>query len=184
MLAQGSGRAGRQDSVDLTSRPPGRRRVLSRDAGVTMIELLVGMVIVAILSSLSVSGWASYQRANEHRAAAQAVTSTLRNAQQLSLAEAVTYCIAFDAVANTYQVYKFACGATGTAVGSARGTGSSRVDLLGPSFLQATSSSGPTVSFYPRGSATQGSVQIRRDSGDVTYTITVEGLTGRVALNG
>ncbi len=162
-----------------TGTSPGRD-----EAGFTLIELLVGMVIVTMLSALSVSGYASYQRAIAHKGAATEIVSTMRNAQQRSLAEAATYCVAFNAASGTYQLYKFACGATGTAVGNPKRTGSSRVSLSSPSFLQPGGGTATTAIFYPRGSATAGTVKVLRNGGSASYTITVEGLTGRVSLNG
>jgi type II secretory pathway pseudopilin PulG len=147
-----------------------------------MIELLVGMVIVGILAALGTSGWLSYQRTVEHRGSAQELVSALRNAQQASLAEAVTYCVAFDTSSRSYQVFKFACDSTGTSVKQPAKTQSSRVSLTSAVFLQNDGSTNATVSFFPRGSATKGSVKVKRQGADKTYTISVEGLTGRVSL--
>ena len=155
-----------------------------RDAGFTLIELTIGMLITGILMGLGTSGWTSYQRTVEHRNAAQGLTSALRNAQQASLAEAVTYCVAFNTANRSYTVYKYACGSTGTLVKGPVTTASSRVTLASPTFVQPDASNGTSVSFYPRGSATKGSVVINRSGSSKAYTITVEGLTGRVSLSG
>lgn len=155
----------------------------SGTAGLTMIELVVVMVIIGALSALGTSGWSGYQRTVEHRGSAQELVSALRNAQQASLAEAVTYCVSFDTATRSYQVFKFACGASGVSSGSADTTQSSRVTLVMPAFTQLNGSTASQVSFFPRGSATKGSVAVARQGSDRTYTVTVEGLTGRVALS-
>lgn len=155
----------------------------SGQAGFTMIELLVVMVIIGALSALGTSGWSRYQRNVEHRGSAVELVSALRNAQQASLAEAVTYCVSFDTAARSYQVFKFACGASGTVSSAVDTTQSSRVTLASPTFTQLDGSTASKVSFFPRGSATKGSVKVAREGSARTYTITVEGLTGRVALS-
>lgn len=152
--------------------------------GITMVELLVGMLIVTMLSGLSVSGWSRYQKTVEHKGAAQEIVSTLRNAQQRSLAEAVTYCVSFDVPNRSYQLSKFGCGSAGIPIGSAKKTQSNRVELRAPTFQQSSGGTASTVLFYPRGSATKGSVVVARSGSSKAYTITVEGLTGRVSLNG
>lgn len=157
---------------------------LSRERGFTLIEVLVVMVILGILGVLGTSGWARYQRTVEHRGSAQELVSTLRNTQQASLAEAVTYCVAFGADARSYEVFKFSCGPTGISSGRASETQSARVSVASPAFTQLDGTTTSTVSFFPRGSATKGSVRLARVGSSKTYTISVEGLTGRVALSG
>lgn len=151
--------------------------------GFTLIELTVGMVMFGILAVLGTSGWLSYQRNVEHRGSAQELVSALRKAQQSSLAEAVTYCVRFDPAQRSYQVYKFVCGSTGTPVGPAQTTQSARVGLVTPAFVQLDGTATATLSFFPRGSATKGSLVVDRVDSDRTYTISVEGLTGRVSLS-
>lgn len=153
------------------------------DAGFTMIELTVAMVVAAILMASGVSGWLSYREATEHRGTAQELASALRNAQQAALAEAVTYCVSVDSSARSYTTYKFSCGSGRVAVKTGV-TQSSRVGLANESFLQSDGSSNSTVSFTPRGSATKGSLLVTRQGSNKVYNISVEGLTGRVSLTG
>lgn len=155
-----------------------------RDAGFTLIELTIGMLITGMLMALGTAGWTSYQRSVEHRNAAQGLVSALRNAQQSSLAEAVTYCVSFDAGNRSYTVYKYACGSAGTRVKGPVVTASARISLGSPAFLQPDASTSTSVSFYPRGSANKGSLTVNRSGSSRAYTISVEGLTGRVSLAG
>lgn len=156
----------------------------TRQAGFTLVELTVGMLVVGALLGLSTSGWTKYQRAVEHRGGAQQLVSALRNAQQASLTEAVTYCVSFDTAASTYRVWKFTCGGSGTLVKGPVKTPSSRVTLTTPAFVQPDATTSSSLSFFPRGSATKGSVKVARSGSSRAYTINVEGLTGRVSLAG
>lgn len=158
-------------------------RTPADDSGLTLVELLVGMVIVTILAVSSVSGWSRYQRTVEHRGTAQELVSALRNAQQSSLAEAAAYCVVFSTSNRSYEVRKGSC-ATGTVTRPATRTQSTRVSLASPAFLQPDGTTTSNVSFFARGSATKGAVQVRRAGSTKTYTISVEGLTGRVSLLG
>lgn len=167
--------------------PNGRgqmRKLHLGEGGFTMIELLVSMVIIGALAAVGTSGWLSYQRSVEHRGSAQELVSALRNAQQASLSEAVTYCVAFDPAVRSYEVHKFVCGASGSGVEPAATTQSTRVKIETPAFVQINGSTTTTVSFFPRGSATKGSVKLTREGSDKDYIISVEGLTGRVSLTG
>jgi hypothetical protein len=50
-----------------------------------------------------------------------------------------------------------------------------------PRFTQPDDTTGAIAYFYARGAATPGTVQVGRTHSSKLYTITVEGLTGRVS---
>lgn len=154
----------------------------SGTGGFTMIELLVGMVIVGALAAMSTSGWLRYQRTVEHRGSAQELVSTLRNAQQRALAEATSYCVSFDVTRRSYELFRSACGPAGD--GETDRTQSPRIELVSPDFQQTDGSTAPRVTFTARGSASKGTVLVTRENSAKQYVITVEGLTGRVSLAG
>ena len=164
----------------MDSRQDGRR--VRGDVGFTMIELLVGMVIMGALAAMSTSGWTRYQRTVEHRGSAQELVSTLRNAQQRALAEATSYCVTFDVTRRSYELFRSACGAAGN--GETDRTQSPRIELVSPDFQQTDGSTAPRVTFTARGSASKGTVLVTRENSSKQYVITVEGLTGRVSLAG
>ena len=54
------------------------------------------------------------------------------------------------------------------------------VRIQSPTFTGTTATTG--VTFFARGTATPGSVRVVRSGSSKVYTVSVEGLTGRVAL--
>lgn len=159
-----------------------RRQANGADDGMTLIEVLVAMVIFGMLAVFSTTGWVHYVRAQELRRSADEVTAVLRNAQELALSEAATYCVTFGTDNRSYVMTKYACGAAGTQVGSTLRTVSSRVTFGSAAFTQPDGTVTRGVQFTMRGSASPGSVTLQRQGSSKTYTISVEGLTGRVSL--
>lgn len=153
-----------------------------RDAGFTLVELLVAIVLLGLMAALAVGGFSRWAKASAHVGTAREVQTVLRQAQQQAVTEGRATCVWFDAAANTYTLYRGACEVSTKQrlVGPYR-TGSPDVRLSGPSFTsQAGTSAG--VTFYARGTASPGQVSVTRDGSPKEYVVKVEGLTGRVAL--
>lgn len=159
-----------------------RRRAVGASEGYTILELAVAMVMFGMLAAFGTQGWLHYTRAQELRNGLDQVTAVLKNAQERSLSEATSYCISFGSDNRSYTLFKFACGAGGTQMGDSMLTPSPRVTFASASFTQADGTTASTLTFTPRGSATPGRALIQRDGGRKTYTISVEGLTGRVSV--
>lgn len=159
-----------------------RRRL--DENGFTLIELLVVMIIGSILMGLVTQGWSHYARSVALRGTATDISQVLRNAQQDSYAQAISYCVSFNTGSSTYQLFKYACSGSGSqAVGTARSVRSSKVTIANPSFRQSDNSQNSTVTFDPRGSASKGSVEIRGSWTSRKYVISVEGMTGHVTVS-
>jgi type II secretion system protein H len=159
-----------------------RRRASGTDDGFTLVEVLVAMLIFAMTAVFATQGWLHFQRSQELRSSVDELTSVMRNAQELALAEAATYCVTFGTDNRSYTMTKYKCGAAGTAVGGVQKTASNRVTFTSASFTQPDGSVARSVQFTMRGSASPGTVTLQRQGGSKTYTITVEGLTGRVSV--
>ncbi len=155
------------------------------DRGFTLIELLVVLSIGAVLTGLAGTSLTGWSASNAHKGSRDEVVSALRNTAQRALTEGRTYCLAFGD-SGTYKTYRRSCNAAGALVtdGGVNSAGSS----LSAAFtyvVGATSdcSTGTTVQscayFYPRGTASAGTVTITRPN-QPTYTVTVEQLTSRV----
>jgi hypothetical protein len=89
-------------------------------------------------------------------------------------------CVDFDLSAQSWTVLRGVCGSAGlvSVQGPIRPEGSARV-------ASAAFTTGGTpragVTFYPRGTATPGSLTITRPGSSRVDTLRVEGLTGRVS---
>ena len=153
------------------------------DAGFTLLELVVTMLIGSVLAAIGAAGVLNWQRTSEQQGSSQELVSQLRKTAERSVSEGRTYCVDFSST-TTYVLWQYACGTSGTAVEGARTTQSSRVTLSEtvtlPSPAPACPSGQSCVYFYPRGTATPATVLVRSSSRSKVYTIFVEGLTSRV----
>lgn len=151
-----------------------------RPAGFTLIEVMWTLAIFGILAGISVGSLQKWTKAHEHSGTATGIQSVLREAQQRAVTEGRATCVNFDVTAQTYAMYRGACNDVARVLlqGPLR-TDASHVRLASPSFVGV---SGPTtgVTFKPRGTAWPGSVQVTRTGSSKAYTVSVEGLTGRV----
>ncbi len=153
------------------------------DAGVTLIEIMTTLMIGSILMATSVWTFTRYTASQEQSSTADDVSSVLRYAGQRATAEEITYCVHFDPAAGSWQTSRYACSG-GSAVfvdrGAVRG---SRTSLTAATFVQSDGSISADVLFTPRGTASDGSVDVVRGGTSSRYRISVEGLTGRVATS-
>jgi prepilin-type N-terminal cleavage/methylation domain-containing protein len=171
-----------------------QRHVPRADDGFTLIEFCTALTLFSILSAMAVVGLRTYSRAQAQNGTRSEIVSALRYAQTRSITEGTTYCVDFSA-ADSWSVYRisglgsgalpvgFSCIANGTKIKGPFSAQSS-VSLLSPSFAQRDGTNASWTLFYPRGSATPGSVTVvRSDDQSATrkkYVIEVEALTARV----
>ena len=166
---------------------PGLRH-LARDAGTTLLELVVTMSIASVLMTLGLWGARSYLIAHRESGTTTEIRSALRNAAEQSLSEGRTYCVYFTST--TWAVYKANCTLTGNKVQGPNRVQDASISLNSVAFpappspipnqTTACPTPGRCVYFYPRGTALAGSLVVYRPG--KTYQINVEGLTGRVSL--
>jgi Tfp pilus assembly protein FimT len=154
-----------------------------RDAGASLIEVMVAVALLGVMMAIAVSGWMSWARASEHSGAARHIQSMLRQAQQRAVTEGVSMCVEFDTGSDSFSLYQGSCSDPGKVlVAGPSDTDSRAVHLASPAFSSPDGTS-PGVTFTARGTAWPGEVQVTRDGSTKTYRLTVEGLTGRVALS-
>lgn len=139
------------------------------------------MLIGSILFGFGATAYINYSRAQVGVQARDKVVSALRNSQQAAYADAVAYCVTFNTTASTFAIFRSGC--SGTQVGQTRALFNGHSHLVSASFEQTDGTFAPQVIFTPRGSASPGGVVVSRDGSSKTYTISVEGLTGRVSAS-
>lgn len=149
--------------------------------GFTLVEMLVSLSIVGVMTSLAVAGWSGYAAASEHSGTRDTVVSALRAANQRAISEAKPYCVTFNPAAGTWETRRLSC--TGAVVKGPEEVQSGRVSLTDVAFVQPDGNAQPQVLFTARGTASKGSLKVRRADSSKVYTVSVEGLTGRVSSN-
>lgn len=164
---------------------------LARQAGFTMIELVVVMSIAGTLTSIGAFGFASWRDTAQQQGTADEVVGALRNASTRAIAEGRTYCVAIAADGRSYTPWRYSCGgATGSATGSAKKVQGPAVSLTTtvpfpssvalPSPTPTCPAGSKCLYFYPRGTAIPAQVVVSSSARSKTYTVRVEGLTARV----
>jgi type II secretion system protein H len=154
-----------------------------RDAGFTLIEVLVTTSLLGLMMAIAISGWSSWAKSSAHSGVAQEIESMMRQTQQQAVTEGRAMCVLFAPSANTYTVYRGVCGEAGIVrvLGPVE-SGSRDVRIASPVFT-STAATPAGATFYARGTASPGTVRVTRTGSSKVYVLTVEGLTGRVSLS-
>jgi type II secretion system protein H len=160
----------------------------SRNAGFTMIEVMVTIVLVGIMMAIAVGGYRSWAFAHQQSGTARTLQSVLRQSQQRAVTEGRSVCVEFNTAANTYTVYRASTPTLPACSDPAKVNVRGPVTTAGKSVrLRTATFASPDgavakVSFTPHGSAWAGEVTVGREGSSKVYVLTVEGLTGRVSL--
>ena len=153
----------------------------AKDSGYTLVELLVVIALMGVMMAIAVGGWSLWSRASEPSGTARELQSLLRSTHQRAITEGTAMCVLFDPAGTGYTVYRGTCEAsTKVKVQGPLPTNGELVRIQSPTFTGTTATTG--VTFFARGTATPGSVRVVRSGSSKVYTVSVEGLTGRVAL--
>ena len=145
----------------------GTALALRRDAGFTMIELMVTLVVAGIMLSVVVGGWTAYRAAQAHRGTAEELAVVLRDTHQRAVTEGQAYCVAVTSTA--WSLHPGDCSQPATTTFRAAGG--------------VTLSTTSNVTFLPRGSATAATITVTRSGAAKVYTVKVTDLTGRVEVS-
>ena len=159
-----------------------------RDTGMTMVETVVTLAIAGILMTIGFLAVRNFLLSSRELGTAQQIRSALRNAEEQALSQGRTYCVYFTST--TWATYKSDCTVTADKTTGPSQVADTSITLGSVAFPapnpaipnQTTScpAAGKCAYFYPRGTALAGSLHVVRSG--KTFTLTVEGLTGRVSL--
>ena len=159
-----------------------------KDTGMTLVETVVTLALAGVLMTIGFVSVRNFLIAGREQGTAVQIRSALRNAEEQALSQGRTYCVYFTST--TWATYKSDC-----TVAADKTNGPSQVAdpsiQLGsiafpapspaiPGQSTACPAAGACAYFYPRGTALAGTLRVVRPG--KTYTLTVEGLTGRVSL--
>ncbi|MGI8426709.1 MAG: pilus assembly FimT family protein [Actinomycetota bacterium] len=146
---------------------------LRGDAGFTLIELLVVIVIIGLISAMSMTALLAYSKSSAHRGAARETVALLRNAQVKAVTEARTWECRFTAtrleiwgpagLARTYNL-----------------PGGLAFVTTPPHGFVASAAPG-TCDFFAKGTATSGSVGVKRLDNNAERGVFINALTSRVS---
>lgn len=140
--------------------------------GVTLIELIIVMVIIAIgavLTAPNIGGWLPNYRL---RSATRDVASTLRLAQIKAVSSNTSYQVVFDTAHDSYILQY-------QDTGGWVGDGGTQTLPTGVKFN--TTFPGNITIFSPNSTATDGNVTLNNTKG-ATKTVRLLGLTGRIKI--
>lgn len=139
------------------------------------------MAIFSLVAGIGFSSMHSWAAAERQRGTASAIESLLRTTQQRAITESRPMCVSFDLTAQNYSMSRGVCGTPDEQrlQGPMRPDGG--VTLDSASFAAGGGATAPHVTFYPRGTATPGTVRIMRADSDRVDVLAVDGLTGRVS---
>jgi prepilin-type N-terminal cleavage/methylation domain-containing protein len=155
-----------------------------RDGGFTLLEMMVVVGLVSLLAAFGVGAWKQWTVAHAQTGAVTDMQTILRQTEIRAVSEGQNFCVKFDTAANTYTVYRFACSTTGNVqVKGPIALGDPRVKLSNVNFDSVAPATSTQLTFKASGSATPGSLNIIRTGSTKVYTLSVEGLTGRVSVS-
>lgn len=161
-----------------------------RDAGFTLMEMMIVMVIGGVLLSMGTFSFLHYRETSEERGSTQELVSILRSASEQAVSEGRTYCVSLDSASptttnRTYTLWQRACTTAGGGTQMlTRKTQSTQVSfapsVTAVSPAPACAANKACVYFYPRGTAIPATIIVSSSARSKTYTVRVEGLTARV----
>ncbi|MDQ5987676.1 MAG: hypothetical protein CSYNP_03421 [Syntrophus sp. SKADARSKE-3] len=154
----------------------GRDKSIKTQQGFSLVELIIVIGLIGILGAVAISSFRGYRDNSNLRTAARDIATDIAATRGRAMSERVQYRIQFTTTNNTYGIWQ--CDDAGnncvllqTKTPTVFGTASG-LTLANPNF-----GGGTIISFFTRGTLSQGSVQVVNGRNS-TATVTVNP-TGR-----
>lgn len=155
----------------------------SGDEGYSLVEIMAVILMMGIVAFFGVGSFQKWALASAHEGTAVDMQTVLRQTQTRAITEGTSFCATFDTEQHQYTIYRYACGTATEHVSGPFRVSDHRILLSTPLFRQADGTYKPWLTFKPTGTATPGSVVIRRAGAPKAYAVAVEGFTGRVSYS-
>jgi type IV fimbrial biogenesis protein FimT len=141
------------------------------ERGGSLVELCTVAAIIAVVTGVSLPGWAAVVGRQQQRAVATEIASELRMARQLAMARHERIRVMVDAEQSELRTECVDCGA-----GLLR-----RYDFSRRGTIVKSMTTKPEIVFHPSGRSATATTIILMDRRNATQQLTVS-ITGRVAL--
>lgn len=141
------------------------------ERGGSLVELCTVAAIIAVVTGVSLPGWAAVVGRQQQRAVATEIASELRMARQLAMARHERIRVMVDAEQSELRTECVDCGA-----GLLR-----RYDFSRRGTIVKSMTTKPEIVFHPSGRSATATTIILMDRRNATLQLTVS-ITGRVAL--
>ena len=148
--------------------------------GVTLIELVTVMAIIAFLAVLTVPSISSWMAHYRLRTGARDIVSVMRTAQMRAVSYNMRYGVAFDAGNKQFQLYRDS--------GGLQVDGATNILPTGVTFSSITGLPGdgpgglPLISFFPNSTASASGTITLRNSKGKEKTIQISMASGRITV--
>jgi prepilin-type N-terminal cleavage/methylation domain-containing protein len=152
--------------------------------GITLLELIIVMVIIAIGAALMVPGFGAWMPHYRLRGATRDIASTLRAAQVKAVSNNFRYGVAFDTANQQFQLYRNSGGIGDFQVDGSPNDLPSGVTFFNIAGLPTDGPGGlPFVRFYPdsTASAANGTITLVNNK-NTQKLVRISGSTGRVTI--
>ncbi|MCP4583211.1 MAG: prepilin-type N-terminal cleavage/methylation domain-containing protein [candidate division Zixibacteria bacterium] len=162
-----------------------KKNKMKKIAGFTMIEMMIGVVVIGILAAMAGPGFSNWIPRMKLKAEAREKVNYLRQARSRAIAENSQYGVYFNTSNGETAFFKDTNSPQLATYES--GADSLVEDLIETEcnvFYANCTLSNDAVVFFPNGSAsTSGTIELHDTESDYEYAITVLASTGRIRLD-